>query len=97
VNCPPILRELSPDIGSQLPVAVRPVVGPCLRPGSVRKVQRGWAAPRALMPGIQITVSPAPMGSSHVVQVVSVETVPYTRAPSRDQLFRLNEHRLPML
>jgi hypothetical protein len=47
------------------------------------------------MPGIQITVSPALMRSSHLVQVVSVETVPYTRAPSRDQPFRLNGHRLP--
>ena len=47
------------------------------------------------MPGIQITVSPALRASSHLVQVVSVETVPYTRAKSRDQLFRLNRHRLP--
>jgi hypothetical protein len=86
VSCP----ESATDVGSQLPVAVRPVVGPGLRPGSVRKVQHGWAAPRALMPGIQITVSPALMGSSHLVQVVSVETVQYTRAPSRDQPFRLN-------
>jgi hypothetical protein len=49
------------------------------------------------MPGIQITVSPALMGSSHLVQVISVETVPYTGAPSRDQPFRLNGHRLLML
>ena len=47
------------------------------------------------MPGIQITVSPALMGSSHLVQVVSVETVPYTRAPCRDQPLRLKGHRLP--
>jgi hypothetical protein len=47
------------------------------------------------MPGIQITVSPALMGSSHLVQIVSVETVPYIRAPNRDQPFRLNGHRLP--
>jgi hypothetical protein len=30
------------------------------------------------MPGIQITVSSALMGSSHLVQIISVETVPYT-------------------
>jgi hypothetical protein len=46
------------------------------------------------MPGIQITVSPALMGSSHLVQVVSIKTVPYTGAPSRDQPFGLNGHRL---
>jgi hypothetical protein len=32
------------------------------------------------MPGIQITVSPALMGSSDLVQIISVETVPYTLA-----------------
>jgi hypothetical protein len=47
------------------------------------------------MPGIQITVSPALIGSSHLVRVVSVETVPYSRTPSGDQLFTLNGHRLP--
>jgi len=40
------------------------------------------------MPGIQITVSPALMGSSHLVQIISVETVPYTLALSRDQLVK---------
>jgi hypothetical protein len=79
VYCP----ESATDVGSQLPVAVRPVVGPRLRPGSVRKVQRGWAAPRALMPGIQIAVSPALMGSSHLVQVVSVAGyLPFRSLPS---------------
>jgi hypothetical protein len=93
VHCP----ESAIDVWSQLPVAVRPIVGPRLPPGSVKKVQGGWAAPQALTPGIQITVSPALMGSSHLVQVVSVETVPYTRPPSRNQPFRFNGHRLLML
>jgi hypothetical protein len=47
------------------------------------------------MPGIQITVSPALRGSSHLVQIVSVQTVPYIRAPSRDQPFCPYRHRLP--